>query len=103
MGADEYNGEHWALELDVSYEEGFLNLDMILGTLEPALWATYLIISFPTVQVVPIWSFPLPAIDPPIEIPISLPFPSMGLVGVWTGLITEEGVQADVFDWVYTG
>ena len=95
----------FTLELNASYEQGTLDLDFTLGTLEPATWLNYLIVTYPTVQIVPLWSVPLPAIDPPVEIPISFPFPfsGMGWIGIWTGLFAPDGSQSIELTWVATG
>ena len=92
----------FTLELDASYAEGLLSLDFILGTSESATWSNYLILIDPTVQVIPLWTVPLPVISPPISLPISFPLPSMGLIGIWTGLFTAQGAQAVEMAWVET-
>ncbi len=91
------------LDLIVSYSAGTLGLDFTLGAPEPAAWANYLILTSPEVQVIPLWTVPLPAIDPPMDIPVSFPFPGVGLVGIYTGLFTAEGPQAVVLEWVDSG
>ena len=94
----------FTLELDASHGEGTLNLNFALGTPEEALWANCLILTYPAFQVIPLWSVPLPVIDPPIDLPISFPLPSgLGTVGIWTGLFTVEGAQAVDLEWVHTG
>jgi len=93
----------FTLELEASYGEGTLSLDFTLGTPVPAYWATYSIFIYPTVQVTPLWTTPLPVIDPPIEIPIAFPFPSAGIVAIYTGLYKEMGALAVDFEWVDTG
>ena len=104
MGADEYTGEYWALVMETSYVEGSLNLEFILGLPEPATWTNYLILLYPTVQVLPLWTVPLPVIMPPVALPtIAIPFPSVGWIGIWTGLFTAEGAKADDFGLVDTG
>ena len=92
----------FTLELDASYGAGTLNLDYSIGTPETATWSNYLILISPSVQVIPLWSISLPALDPPLEIPISFPFPSLGTVGIFTGLFTGGGPQATVLEWVGT-
>jgi len=91
------------LDLDATYGEGMLNLDFNLGAPEPATWANYLVLTYPGVQVIPLWTVPLPAIDPPMDLPISFPFPSLGWIGIYTGLFTEEGAEAVVLEWIDTG
>lgn len=82
------------IELDASYEAGTLSLTLTIGTplTEPGTWVNFLILICPTIQVIPLWSVQLPVICPPIEIPqIAFPLPSLGRVGFWTCLFTEEG------------
>jgi len=91
------------LELDASYGAGYLSLDYTIGTPEPAVWRNYLYLTYPAIQVIPLWAISLPVIDPPFDLPITFPFPSVGLVGTWTGLFTAEGPQVVKFGWVDTG
>ena len=93
----------FTLDLDASYSGGTLALSYTLGTPQPATWANYLILTQPGVQVVPLWTVPLPVIDPPLELPMGLPFPSLGWVGIYTALFTAEGQQAVELAWVDTG
>jgi len=92
----------FTLDLDASYAGGTLSLAFTLGTPEPAVWVNYFVLTSPTVQFIPLWTFPLPVIDPPFDIPIALPFPSIGWVGVLTSLFTAEGRQAVDLVWVDT-
>jgi len=92
----------FTLDLDVSYGAGTLSLDYTLGTPEAATWANYLVLTSPTIQVIPLWTAPLPVLSPPIDIPIAFPFPSVGLAGIFTGLFTGEGPQVTVLEWVST-
>ncbi len=93
----------FTLQLDASFAEGTLSLDYTLGTPEPAGWANYLILIYPSVQFVPLWTTPLPVIHPPIDFPVTFAFPGIGWVGFYTGLFTEAGVQASNLAWVDTG
>ncbi len=93
----------FTLVLDASYGSGTLSLDYTLGLPEPASWINYLVLTAPTIQLIPLWTVPLPAIDPPLFLPISFPFPSLGTVGTWTGLFTAGGPQAVQLAWVETG
>ncbi len=98
-----YIGEY-NLALDASYDTDTLNLNFTLGTPEESFWANYLVLTSPSIQVIPLWSVPLPVIEPPMDFPISFPFPpSVGSVGIWTGLFTEGGPQAVELVWVDTG
>ena len=83
----------FTLELNASYEGGALNLIYTVGTLEEATWANYLILTYPAVQVIPLWTVSLPVIDPPISLPIAFPFPQIGWIVILTELVTAEGVQ----------
>ena len=96
-------GASCTLELDVSYVVGTLNLNFTVGTSESATWANYLILTSPSVQVIPLWTVSLPVIDPPVDFPLSFPFPSVGTVGIWTGLFTAEATEAVDLEWVDTG
>ena len=91
------------LELDASYEGGELILDFSLGTSEPAMWVNHLILTIPAVQVIQLFSSPLPVIDPPSTWTVSFPFPSLGVLGILTGLFTDGGQQAIEMVWVDTG
>ena len=93
----------FTLDLVASYGEGTLSLDFTLGTPEAATWATLLILTSPIVQVIPLWIASLPAVDPPVDIPVAFPFPGVGDVGIWSALITGEGRQASDSAWVATG
>ena len=102
-GADVDCVTEFTLELDASFAAGTLTLDYTVGTPEPAGWANYLILIYPSVQFVALWTAPLPAIHPPIDFPVSFPFPSIGWVGFYTALFTEAVVQASDLAWVNTG
>jgi len=93
----------FTLELDASYPSGTLSLVFSIGTPEPATWANYLVLTYPSTQIIPLWSVALPVIDPSIDIPIAFPLPSMGLLGFLTALYTAEGPQAFELAWVDTG
>jgi len=93
----------YALEVDALYGDGLLSLDFTISAPEPSTWKLYFILTAPSVQIIPAWSIPLPAIDPPVAMPILLPFPSVGWVGIYTGLFTAEGAQVVELVWVNTG
>lgn len=92
MGTYEYC-KRFTLELEASYEEGYLHLDFTLGLLEDATWATFLILTSPTIEVIPLWEVSLPVIDPPIDYPITFPLSSLGWIWIYTGYYTAEGPQ----------
>ena len=96
------------LEVWGYYSAGYLNISFTLSAPEPATWATYLLLTFPTIQIIPLWiaplwTEPLPVVYPPMEIPIAFPFPSLGWIGIYTGLFTAEGIQVFDFNLVHTG
>ena len=102
MGSDEYTGG-FTLELDGSYGGGTLSLEFTLGTPEEATWLTFLILTYPKAWVIPLWSIPLPVIYPPVDIPISFPFPSLEWMGIWSGLFLDGfPPQVYVLEWVDT-
>ena len=88
--------------MDARYEAGSLVLDNLLWTPEPASWVSALVLTRPAVQVLPLWTVPFPAVPMPVDVPVSLPLPSIGWVGVWSGLITSEGARAVESAWVST-
>ena len=88
--------------LDASYSAGTLTLDYTLRTPEPATWANYLILTSPSVQVIPLWTISLPVIDPAIDVPVAFPLPSVGMIGIYSGLFTAGGAQAVELAWVDT-
>jgi len=93
----------FTLELDGSYVSGYLSLVYTIGTPEPVTWANYLILTFPSITIIPLWTAPLPVLAPPIDIPISFPFPSLGVIGIYSGLYTVGGPQAIALEWIYAG
>ena len=90
-------------DLAASYESGLLSLDFSLGTPEPSVWSTYLVVTSPSIYVIPIWTITLPTIYPPLEVPISFPIPSMGWVGIYTTVVLDSGEEAVELEWVDTG
>ncbi len=78
------------LDLDASYVAGSLSLEFDLGAPDACTWVTLLILTQPSVQVIPLWAMPLPAISPPVTIPLSFPFPEIGTVVVFSALFTTE-------------
>jgi hypothetical protein len=92
----------WTLQQTASYASGTLDLDYTIGTAAPAVWATYLVLTDPAIDFIPLWLYSLPAIAPPIDIPISSPFPDIGLIGFLT--VLHDGVAAQAFDldWIDT-
>lgn len=92
----------YSLDLEASYTSGTLTLRYTILALEPATWANYLILVSPTVQYIPLWTIPLPVFPTPSVIPFSFPFPSLGTVGIYSGIFSTEGQDVE-FVWVETG
>ena len=103
LGADEYTGPRWALEIDSVYEAGSVSIDYVIWTPEPAIWVMALILTQPSIQVIPLWIQILPALELPADIPIVLPFASIGVIGFYSGLYSAEGREVSDLDWVDTG
>lgn len=78
------------LNLGLGYADGTLTMDFELGTLEPATWDSWVVI--PGTGVFPVWSLPMPVVDPSVSPSLSLPFPSIGTIGFLTALSTSEGI-----------
>jgi len=93
----------YILELVAFYSSPLLSMDFTIGAPEPATWKLYFILTAPAVQIIPAWTMPLPAIDPSEDLSIILPFPSVGWVGIYTGLFTPEGAEIVELAWVNTG
>jgi len=103
--ATEPVAQEFSLELEASYDAGTLSLDFTIGTPASAYWVNYMILITPTVQLIPLWTKPLPVNDPPFELQtISIPLASgQGYVGIWSALYTTEGQEVKVITWVDTG
>ena len=86
---------------DLDYVDGTLSMDFDIGTMQPATWQTVLIMHW---GIFPLWSMELPAIDPPLSVPISFPFPSVGPIGLFSVLTTPHtGIECWNFEMVDTG
>ena len=102
--ADSEDPECVTLEMAAYYRTGMFNLYFTLSTPEdPATWATYMILTYPAINILPLWSIPLSTIYPPIDIPVEFPFPSSGWVGIYSCLTSESGMQVYQLEWVDTG
>ncbi len=89
------------LGLDLSFIAGTFNMDFTVGLTSPATWNVYLSVAN---VVVPLFSIPLPAINPPFSFPLAVPgFPSLGGVGVLTTLTTAGGIECSAWKTVNTG
>ena len=93
----------YILEVDGYFEAGTMSLDFTLGASSPVTWSTSVVITTPEVQVIPLWEVALPVLQPPLELPLSFPFPSIGLVQIYTVLVKEATVAAEAELWVETG
>jgi len=92
----------WVLELDGSYAGGVLSLNYTLTLPEAATWANYLVITYPSTTVIPLFTVPLPEIPVEYSLPIAFPFPSLGTIGIWSGLFTAGGPQVTILEWIAT-
>ena len=95
-----YAKSEFAVELDASYDQGTLSLTYTLLAPEEATWATYLLLTDPLIQVIPLFSAPLPVIDQPFTLPLSFSFPKAGWIGIWSGLFTEADIEVFDLAWV---
>ncbi len=75
---------------------GSLSLDFEIGAPEACTWVTVLILTQPSVQVIPLFAIPLPAISPPVSIPLSFAFPEIGTIAIFTALFTTSLEVKDV-------
>jgi len=100
---EDYDCAEFTLDLDASYESGMLNLNFTIGTPEPTIWNNNLILTVPSIAVVNLWAIGVPAIYPPVEVPVSFSVPSLGWVGIYSELLTAGGLQANDLALVYTG
>jgi len=67
-------------------------------------WFTALLMPIgPSWQWVPITNTIVPPILPSKDFPIAFPFPQMGLIGVFSSLISDDGIEAYAFELVDTG
>ncbi len=103
VSAEPVEAVPWTLEVEGSYAGGELRLDFDLGAPVPSIWVAYGILTYPAVQVVPLWGVPLPAIDPPMEQTIAFPLPGLGWLGIYTGLYVEGATMTWELVWVDTG
>jgi subtilisin-like proprotein convertase family protein len=100
----EFNGsssESCILDAQLAYVGGNFDVNFDIGTLGPATWNAQLVIFNTFIPLIS--EVPLPAIDPPISVPISFPLPSLGTVGVLTTLVDSNGIACDDWETVYTG
>ena len=93
------------LDLSAGYSEGNLDLDFLVGSLEPPVtWGVWLLI--PDAGVFEAWSIPLAGfIDPPFVVPtISFALPQLGTIGVLTVMTAPvDGIVCSAWATVDTG
>jgi len=91
--------------VEAYYVEGGLNMLFAMSTPMPVTWETKLVLTTPTIQVIPLWSVPLPAIPYITEEYVYFPMMPVSPMGVltyfWAG--GEIGVTAYDFGWVEFG
>ena len=90
------------LDVEGRYSPGILRLNYIIGAPGASTWVNYLILTQPQVEVLPLWTVPIPLLDPLFEISIPIPLPSSGLVGIWSALYTATGPEVIDVDWIQT-
>jgi hypothetical protein len=83
----------WVMDVEGAFSGGQLALDFELGTGGTCKWVVLMVIFYPSQQTIPLWAIDLPAIAPPISIPISFSFYEMPVV-IWSGLISAGGIEA---------
>ena len=88
------------LNLDVRYIFGTLYLNFEVSTLESVDWNLWLVSG----RIVPIWSIPLPPIDPTVTFTLPIPgFPQLGPVLFFTNMTTPDGRICSDRDIAFTG
>ena len=94
----------FTLYLYANYSEATLWMEFTIETPRPSIWATYCLYLTPSgIEGFPLWTVPLPEIDPLVVTTIGIPFPFLGPIGIVTLLKTAEGVQAHDFDLIIPG
>ena len=90
------------LELTLDHTSGTLTLSFGIGLTAPASWNLFLVLGN---DVLPLWKgILLPGIDPPLQLPVSFPFPQIGTIGALTTLtIPRDGIVCSDFEVVDTG
>ena len=86
--------------VDLSYSGGSLTMNLTVGPPEAGTWNVFLSLAD---VVVPLLSIPLPALDPPLAIPLTFPFADFGGIGVLTTFTTaDDGIICSDWDTVDT-
>ena len=84
------------------YFGGRLVLNFVIRTEAPTLWSNHLILTEPSIRVVHLWTIPLPTIRPERSEWFQIPLPSLGQIGIWSGLFTESGLEGFDLSWIET-
>jgi hypothetical protein len=96
-----WSGTPCAADVNLGYAGGTLSMNFTVGSSSPVTWNVYLSVFN---IVVPFLSLNIPAFDPPIALPLAIPFPSLGGMGVLTTLTTPaDGITCSGWDTVDTG
>jgi hypothetical protein len=106
---DEFLGEFYTgttplgctVDLGLSYSGGTLSIDLGIGTSVPRTWNLWVVFGENTSF--QMFSLPLPAVTPTLNVPLSFPVPPLGEVGFLTTLATNsEGIACSDFKTVST-
>ena len=93
----------FTLEMEASYGAvlpGTLQMEFRVGAAQPCVWVTVVILSFPTIELIPIWMEILPVTYPPIELHFAAPFPELGWIGIYSGLYSGGVRQVHDLGWI---
>jgi len=93
----------FVLELDAYYEATTLHLGFTIGTPGSATWSNYLVLTYSGLIFTPLWTVPLPEIDPPFYLPISFSLPSVGWIGILSSLLPTGEQPIVELVWIDTG
>ena len=92
------------LDVDASFTGGKLYLDYTLGTERQSTWINYAILGYPgTLEFIHLWTIQVPELVPPVEIPLSFWFPSVGYVGIYSAIYAGGLPEISLLEWVDTG
>ena len=103
---DDADCSPFIIEVDASYSTtvpGMLDLDFRVGVAHRCVWVNVAITLFPSVQLIPLWMDILPVTFPAVDMELSVPFPDIGWVIIYSGLYYQGSNQAYDMEWVYTG
>ncbi len=103
---DDMDCAPFILEMDASYSTsapGMLDLDFRIAAAEQCLWMNVAITPFPSIQIFPLWMEFLPVTHPAVDMEVSIPFPDIGWVIIYSGLYYEGSKRVSDMEWVHTG